>query len=149
LTGGIDVVLVSPKCEGAGLDGAGALEAPAVVGDALSEIAIEVADGCEGFVDDFAMLFVGQLLFRGEDAKLAGESVAIGIEAATALAFGSFGSRGMVGARSWVGLLVCHSVAFPFANKNGQMLSADHYRGIWEWGGCKTGKHRRRIAASD
>ena len=78
----------------------------------LFRVTLEVADGGEGIEDHVAVLLIGLLFFWGEDAELAGESVAIGIKAATALAFRSFGSRGTVGGRSWVGLLV--GLAFPF-----------------------------------
>jgi len=62
-----------------------------------------------------------------EDAELAGESVAIRVESATALAFGSGGARGMVRARSVLELLASHIVFLPFANKNGPLSAAGHY----------------------
>jgi hypothetical protein len=83
---------------------------PVRVSGGLSYVAFEVPDGGEGFVDYFAMLLTGLRFFQGEDAELAGESMAMGIEAATALAFWSLGARGMVGARSVVDLLAGHSV---------------------------------------
>ena len=110
VAGGIGGVLMHAESERAGLDGAGALEAPVVVGDGLSDIALEVTDGGEGFEDDFAVLLIGLLLLRGEDAELAGESVAIRVESATALAFRSGGARGMVRARGVVELLTGHIV---------------------------------------
>jgi hypothetical protein len=104
---------VCPKSERAGLDGAGALEAPAVVGDGLREGTLKIADRGQRCEDDFAMLLISPLLFGSEDAELAGESVAPGVEAATALAFGSFGARGMVGSRGEAGLLAAsHSKVF-------------------------------------
>ena len=74
-----------------GLDGAGALEAPAVVGDRLGEVALVVADGGQGFEGDFGMRVVGLLLVRGVDVELAGESVTIGVEGADFFAFGVLG----------------------------------------------------------
>src|SRR5215470_11361734 len=110
-------VLRQAEGESAGFDGAGALEAPAVVGDGLDDIALEVADGGEAFENDFAVLFVGLLLFGSEDTELAGEAVTPGIEPATPLAFGSLGAGGMVGTLG-SGLRVGHSFSFcrsPFA----------------------------------
>ena len=75
-------------------------------------IAFEVTDRDEGFEDHFAVLFVGLLFFWGEDAELAGESMAIGIEAATALAFWGLGTCGMVGTLDQVGLVAGH-ISFP------------------------------------
>jgi hypothetical protein len=59
----------------------------------------------EGIEDDFAVLLRGLLLFRSEDAELAGESVAISIEVATALAFGRLGRRvkRRLGPVEWLG----------------------------------------------
>ena len=65
--------------EHAGFDGAGAIEAPAVVGDGLDQGALEIADGSEGFEDDFGVLLVGLLFARSEDEELSSESVAEGV----------------------------------------------------------------------
>ena len=111
------------------MDGASALQAPVVVGDGLSGIELEVADGGEGIEDDIAVLLVGVLLVGREDAELAGESVAIGVESATALAFGSLGAGGTVGGRSQVGLLIGHR--FLLHNKNGPLSAASHAEGGW------------------
>jgi len=116
-------VLRHAEGEGAGLNGAGALQAPAVVGDGLGDLALEVADGGEAFEDDFTVLFVGLLLFGSEDAELAGEAVTPGIEPATPLAFGSFGAGGMVGTLGG-GLRVGDGGSFcrSSLNKNGPLF---------------------------
>ena len=72
----VDRVLVRAEGERAVFDGGGALQAPAAVGDGLSDVALKVADGGEGLEDDFAKLVIGLLLCGSEDAELAGESVA-------------------------------------------------------------------------
>src|SRR5215468_1297353 len=95
--GSVFRVLGQAEGESAGFNGAGALQAPAVVGDGLGDIVLEVADGGEAFEDGFAVLFVGVLLFGSEDAELAGEAVTPGIEPTTPLAFGSLGAGGTVG----------------------------------------------------
>src|SRR5262249_46673385 len=128
--GSVFRVLGQAEGESAGLDGAGALQAPAVVGDGLGNVALEVADGGEAFEDDFAVLFVGLLLFGSEDAELAGEAVTPGIEPATPLAFGSFGAGGMVGSlgdglRVGHGFSLCRSpFADPFSIKMACCLSS-------------------------
>src|SRR5262249_5039773 len=109
--GSVFRVLGQAEGESASFNGAGALEAPAVVGDGLGDIALEVTDGSEAFEDDFAVLFVGELLFGSQDAELAGEAVTPGIEPATPLAFGSLGAGGMVGTLGG-GLRVGHRVPF-------------------------------------
>src|SRR5262249_4769538 len=86
--GSVFRVLGQAEGESASFYGAGALQAPAVVGDGLDDVALEVADGGEAFEDDFAVLFVSLLLFGCEDAELAGETVTPSIEPATPLAFG-------------------------------------------------------------
>jgi hypothetical protein len=63
-------LLVHAESEGGGLDGAGALEAPVVVGDGLGDIALEVADGGESFEDNFAVLLIGLLLLGSEDRRV-------------------------------------------------------------------------------
>ena len=58
---------------------------------------------------------------------MAGESVAISVEAATALAFWGFGTCGMVGTLDQVGLVAGH-ISFPFAHKKGPAVGS----GPWE-----------------
>src|SRR5215468_7245883 len=110
-TGSVIGVLGQAEGESAGFNGAGALQAPAVVGDGLGDIALEVANRGEAFEDDFAVLFVGELFFGSEDAELAGEAVTPGIEPATPLAFGSLGAGGMIGTLGG-GLRVGHGFSF-------------------------------------
>jgi hypothetical protein len=58
MAGVIGGVAVEAESERAGFDGAGALEAPAVVSDGLSDIALKVADGGEGIEDDLVGLLI-------------------------------------------------------------------------------------------
>src|SRR5215468_5383417 len=128
--GSVFRVLGEAEGESASLNGASALQAPAVVGDGLDDIALEVANGGEAFEDDFAVLFVGLLFFGSEDAELAGEAVTPGIEPATPLAFGSLGAGGAVGTLGG-GLRVGHSFSFlqSSSNKNGPLLSSGPVEG--------------------
>jgi hypothetical protein len=48
VVGVVGGVLVHAQGERAGFDGASALQAPAVVGDGLSDVALKIADGGEG-----------------------------------------------------------------------------------------------------
>ena len=57
-----------------------------------------------------SVLVIGLLLFGSKHAELAGKSVAISIETAAALAFGSLGACGMVGTQE-VGLLGGHGTS--------------------------------------
>jgi len=128
VAGVVGRVLVHAQGERAGFDGAGTLQAPAVVGDGLRDVALKIADGGEGIEDDFTVLVMGLLLFGSEDAELAGESVAISIEAAAALAFGSLGACGMIGTQE-VGLLGYGTSLFSFfGHKNGLLSAADHWK---------------------
>jgi hypothetical protein len=82
----------------------------------MAEIALKVTYWGETFVNDFAVLLIGLLLFGSEDTELARESMAVGIESATALAFWGFGACGMVGALVLVGLVSGH-IRFPLQIK--------------------------------
>ncbi len=53
--------------------------------------------GCEGFADAGAVLVESLLLIGGEKTDLAGEAVAVGVEAGAMLAFFGFGTGGMLG----------------------------------------------------
>jgi hypothetical protein len=77
--------------------GAGAVEAPAVLGDGLSEIELESAGGGEGFADAIAVLRESLLVFRGLKDDLASEAVAEGVEGGTLFAFGGTRTGGMLG----------------------------------------------------
>jgi hypothetical protein len=83
--------------EDAGLHGADALEAPAVLGDGLGEIDFEGADGGEGFADAFAVCVEGGLFSGGENVDLTGESVFVGVETRVLLAFRGCSSGGVLG----------------------------------------------------
>src|SRR5262249_21647815 len=69
-TGSVIRVLGQAEGKSASFNSAGALQTPAVVGDGLDDIALEVADGGEAFEDGFTVLFVGELFFGSEDAEL-------------------------------------------------------------------------------
>jgi len=85
------------KSEDAGFEGAGAFEAPAVLGDGLGEIELERAHGFEGFADAGAVLVEGLLLVGGEKADLAGEAVTISVETGAMLGFFGSGTRRVLG----------------------------------------------------
>ena len=99
--GAVGGVPVHAESERARLDGAGALEAPLVGGDGLNNLALKIGCRGEGFLDDLAVFVEGLLLCGSGDADLAGESVAIGVQAATRLAFGGFGTCGAGRVRGW------------------------------------------------
>ena len=84
------------ESEDAGFDGAGAFETPVIFGEGLGEIDLQRADGFEGFADAGAVLVEGLVLVGGEEADLASEAVAIGVEAGTVLAFFGLGAGGML-----------------------------------------------------
>ena len=78
------------------LDGAGALEAPAVFGYRLDEVGFLNADGGEFGVIGLAVSAEGFGLFGSVDVDFAGESVFEGVEAGAALAGGGAGAGGRV-----------------------------------------------------
>jgi len=98
--GGADFGMFGDEFIGAGdadgrgvvIEGGGALETPAVIGDGLDEPGFESAFGSEGLMEATAMLIVGRLIGRREDEDLAGESVAPGIEGARIAGFRFYGS---------------------------------------------------------
>ena len=55
--------------------GAGAVEAPVVLGDGLGEGGFQSAEGFQIFADSFTVLLEGRLVFRSLDDDLAGEAV--------------------------------------------------------------------------
>ena len=56
-------------------EGAGAVEAPVVLGDGLGEGGFQSAEGFQIFADSFTVLLEGRLVFRSLDDDLAGEAV--------------------------------------------------------------------------
>ena len=56
-------------------EGAGAVEAPVVLGDGLGEGGFQSAEGFQIFADSFTVLLEGRLVFRSVDDDLAGEAV--------------------------------------------------------------------------
>ncbi len=106
------------ESENAGLEGAGALEAPVVFGDGLGEFELERAHGLEGFADAGAVLVEGCVLIGGEKADLAGEAVTTGdktgVEAGAMLAFFGFRAGRFLGVGEVGFLLRCggHMVCF-------------------------------------
>jgi len=81
------------ESEDAGLDGAGAVEAPFVFSDGLGDLPLENAGGGEDFDDGLAVFLEGLVLFGGEKVDLAGEAVFVGVDAGALHA----------GVRSWPG----------------------------------------------
>ncbi len=96
---GIVAAVLHTDSKHSGLDGAGTIEAPEVVGDRLCEGALEVGAGGQVLEGDFAVMVVGLLLFGGLDVELAGESVARGVEAAARFALGGLWTCRAVGTR--------------------------------------------------
>jgi hypothetical protein len=68
---GIEVLLV-PESEDGFFEGSGAVEAPFVLRNSLSEIELERADGGEGFADALAVFLEGGLVFRSVNDDLFG-----------------------------------------------------------------------------
>jgi hypothetical protein len=86
-----------PEGEDGVFQRAGAVEAPAVLGDGLGEIDFERAYGSQSFTDAVAVFVKSFPVFRGVDDDLAGESVAEGVEGGTLFTFDRTGAGGTLG----------------------------------------------------
>jgi len=79
------------------LDGAGTIEAPAVVGNGSGKVGLDGAFGGEFFDDGGGEGFVRGAVFVGEESELAGEAVFQVVGSDALFAFGCAGAGGVLG----------------------------------------------------